>query len=335
MENTVSLKATGTPAEISIIVPVYKAEKYLNDCIDSVLEQTFPELEVILVDDGSPDHCPALCDAAAEKDSRIRVIHKPNGGLSSARNAGLNIARGNWVAFVDADDLLLPQAMEKAHRKAEETGADVVMYAFQFSDENGEVYPGWDTIVYDEVISRQELYNRLVIGMYQSMCNKLYRRRLFDGLRFPEGKRFEDTYTSPLLCERVRTMAGLPDSLYNYRQVPGSITHSGFSVGTLDRVEACYRMFLAMYEHHAETLCEAYRTILTGLVDIWWHLTPEERKSPRMKECIGYERDARHKLFRAHGVTLQAISDTILYTRSPSEYLARRRERLAERKDQT
>ena len=94
-------------------------------------------------------------------------------------------------------------------------------------------------------------------------------------------------------------MASIPESLYQYRQVPESIMHSSYSVKTLDRVEACYQMFLGMYRHNAETLCEAYRTVLTALVDIWWHLTPEERRSPRMKECMGYERDARHKLWQA------------------------------------
>ena len=92
--------------EISIIVPVYKVEKYLNECIDSILAQTFTDFELILVDDGSPDNCPALCDAAAEKDSRVRVIHQQNKGLSGARNAGINVARGNWLGFVDSDDMI-------------------------------------------------------------------------------------------------------------------------------------------------------------------------------------------------------------------------------------
>ena len=315
--------------EISVIVPVYRVEKYLNDCIDSILAQTFADFELILVDDGTPDSCPALCDAAAARDSRIRVIHQKNRGLSGARNAGLDIARGRWAAFVDSDDMLLPQALEKAHSTAEKTGADVVLYGFAFTDENGKVYEGWDTTQYDEVIPQQEIYNRLVIGMYQSMCNKLFRRELFDGLRLPEGKKFEDTYTAPRIYERVQKMASIPESLYQYRQVPESIMHSSYSVKTLDRVEACYQMFLGMYRHNAETLCEAYRTVLTALVDIWWHLTPEERRSPRMKECMGYERDARHKLWQARAITLRGISDTIRYTKSPAKYLELRRERQA------
>ena len=99
--------------EISIIVPVYQVEKYLNECIDSILAQTFTDFELILVDDGSPDNCPALCDAAAEKDSRVRVIHQQNKGLSGARNAGIDVARGNWLGFVDSDDMIDPTFCEK------------------------------------------------------------------------------------------------------------------------------------------------------------------------------------------------------------------------------
>lgn len=107
---------SGRP-EISIIVPVYQVEKYLNECIDSILAQTFTDFELILVDDGSPDNCPALCDAAAKRNSRVRVIHKQNGGVSTARNAGLDAAQGNWIAFVDSDDTVEPEYLEKCIRQ--------------------------------------------------------------------------------------------------------------------------------------------------------------------------------------------------------------------------
>ena len=108
--------------------------------------------------------------------------------------------------------------------------------------------------------------------------------------------------------------------------------HSSYSVKTLDRVEACYQMFLGMYRHNAETLCEAYRTVLTALVDIWWHLTPEERRSPRMKECIGYKREAWKKLKQARGITPRSLWDMLRYTINSRKYLAARRKRLAEQK---
>ena len=110
---------------ISIIVPVYKVEKYLDRCIESVLAQTYTDFELILVDDGSPDNCPAMCDAWAEKDSRIRVIHKPNGGLSSARNAGLDIMKGEYVTFIDSDDTVLPNYLERLLTALTVNSADV------------------------------------------------------------------------------------------------------------------------------------------------------------------------------------------------------------------
>ena len=113
--------------EISVIVPVYKVERFLPACIDSLLAQTFTDFELILVDDGSPDNCPALCDAAAEKDNRVRVLHKPNGGVSTARNAGLDMARGKWIAFVDSDDSVQPDYLEKMHTAALAVGADIAL----------------------------------------------------------------------------------------------------------------------------------------------------------------------------------------------------------------
>ena len=123
--------------EISVIVPVYRVEKYLNDCIDSILAQTFTDFELILVDDGSPDGCPALCDAAAAKDSRIRVIHKPNGGVSSARNAGLDTVRGNWIGFVDSDDSIDPSYYEKIPQAAVPSGAEIAIGDIPYFEAGG------------------------------------------------------------------------------------------------------------------------------------------------------------------------------------------------------
>ena len=123
--------------EISIVVPVYRVEKYLNSCIDSLLAQTFADFEVILVDDGSPDACPALCDAAAAKDGRIRVIHQANKGLSGARNAGLDAAKGAWIGFVDSDDYIAPEMYEVLYQAVQSTGADLALCDYAEVDETG------------------------------------------------------------------------------------------------------------------------------------------------------------------------------------------------------
>ena len=126
---------------LSIIVPVYKVENYLPKCIDSILAQTFTDFELILVDDGSPDNCPALCDAAAEKDARVRVIHQKNGGLSAARNAGLDAARGAWIGFVDSDDYIAPEMYEVLYQAVQSTGADLALCDYAEVDEAGKPCP--------------------------------------------------------------------------------------------------------------------------------------------------------------------------------------------------
>ena len=143
--------------EISIIVPVYQVEKYLNECIDSILAQTFTDFELILVDDGSPDNCPALCDAAAKRNSRVRVIHKQNGGVSTARNAGLDAAQGNWIAFVDSDDTVEPEYLEKMHKAVLETGADFAICSSQCIDETGKTLAGGEHRLLNEFLPQEEV----------------------------------------------------------------------------------------------------------------------------------------------------------------------------------
>ena len=324
--------------EISVIVPVYRVERFLTVCVDSILGQTFRDFELILVDDGSPDGCPALCDAAARRDDRVRVIHQKNRGLSGARNAGLDIARGNWIAFVDSDDRVQSAFLERLHRAAQDADADAAICGTFCMREDGTLYPskqgdGYasDEMIHDEVLTGWEAINRLPLSAFQVSWNKLYRRQLFDGLRFPEGKRYEDTFTSPLLYQRVRRLACVSQELYIYRIVEGSIMHSKITLQSLDRVEAFYRMFLVMREQHTEDLCIPCAMVLTSLADVWKHLPPADRRSPRMKECIGYGRDAWRMLCSAHGITPRALRDTVVHAVSPHRYLDDRRRRLAKK----
>lgn len=220
--------------EISVIVPVYKVERFLPACIDSLLAQTFADFELILVDDGSPDNCPALCDAAAEKDNRVRVLHKANGGVSTARNAGLDMARGKWIAFVDSDDSVQPDYLEKMYTAALAVGADIALCGGQCVDEEGGVIGPGEPRITDEVMGREEALRRLVTPEYQVPWNKLYRRELFDGLRYPEGKAFEDTAFLPQVLERAACVCGTAGYPYNYRIVSGSAMHRKTTLKTLD-----------------------------------------------------------------------------------------------------
>ncbi|MDO5311667.1 MAG: glycosyltransferase family 2 protein, partial [Clostridia bacterium] len=178
---------------ISVIIPVYKVEDYLPACVESVLSQTYSNTEIILVDDGSPDNCPRMCTAFAESDSRIRVIHKENGGLSSARNAGIDAARGEFLAFLDSDDLWSPWFLERLYRAITETNADFAVCLFRRFQGKPDVVPALpaDHLCFSQRDAYECLFDHHNVNMVVAW-NKLYRARLFDKIRYPVGKLHED-----------------------------------------------------------------------------------------------------------------------------------------------
>lgn len=187
-------------AKISVIVPVYKVEPYLSRCLDSIINQTYRNLEIILVDDGSPDHCGEICDEYARQDSRIRVIHKSNGGLSDARNHGIDVATGDYIAFVDSDDYVTTDMYEKMLARLEFDNSDMVVCNYYRFDE-GSVPPEYGYInLPDRVLSKDEAFDFYlqIGGDYVSAWNKLYKRGIFADLRYPTGKIYEDTF---VICE--------------------------------------------------------------------------------------------------------------------------------------
>ena len=233
-------KRTENRPEISIIVPVYKVEQYLNECIDSILAQTFTDFELILVDDGSPDNCPALCDAAAAKDSRIRVIHKPNGGVSTARNAGLDAVRGNWISFIDPDDSIDKTFLEKMYRAAVQSGAEVASCNVLYLEADGSRSSYQDTPLRNEVISREEAIHRIRLTPLVQAATRLHRRDVLAGLRFPVGKNYEDAFTTPEVLEHTNSVACVEDVLYHYRLNPEGIMRGKVSLKNLDEIDANY-----------------------------------------------------------------------------------------------
>ena len=211
---------------ISVIVPVYNVEKYLARCVDSILAQTYGNLEIILVDDGTKDSSGAICDAFAARDSRVQVIHKENGGLSSARNVGLNVAKGEYIAFVDSDDWITPDAYAHLLGLLEKYEAKLACGGrFDVSGKTGEICRGLCPGK-EEVISAEELVGRIFLwdGCDSSACDKLYHRSLLENFRYPEGKVCEDvpvTYRIILQTDRV-VMSDRP--FYHYYHRPGSIS---------------------------------------------------------------------------------------------------------------
>lgn len=227
---------------VSIIVPIYRVREYLPRCIESILDQTYPALEILLVDDGSPDDCGKICEEYAGKDARIRVIHKENGGLSDARNAGMKVAGGTYYYFLDADDFLHPQAIETMMKAAEKSGCSLVWCDYLETDEDGTVrytqqYPSSaevDAAIRKapcELLPWQEaegwLYEEGSRGQRMVVAwNKLCLATLFSdepAIRFPVGKIFEDSFTTYKLIQRAGKVCALDVPLYLYRQRESSI----------------------------------------------------------------------------------------------------------------
>lgn len=212
---------------ISIIVPVYKVEPYLDRCIKSLISQTYKNLEIILVDDGSPDNCPVMCDAWAQRDVRIKVIHKKNGGLSEARNSGITVSNGRYLAFVDSDDYVDERFVECLYTQIRENGAQISCVGLQnFSDKDSVNIDTEQhrTILYQRKEAVVTLFDESKFGNYAG--NKLYDRKLFDTISFPDGKLLEDIATTYRLFEQCDTISYCPAKLYFYYQRAESILHS-------------------------------------------------------------------------------------------------------------
>lgn len=213
--------------KISVVIPVYNTEKYLETCLKSIVNQTWENLEIILVDDGSRDQSGEICDAYAKKDSRIVVVHKENGGLSSARNAGICAATGDYIGFVDSDDWISETMYEHLIQALEHTGASVAVCGMK----EMETYVKTDIPCGEEtLLSAREavggFFNRQIS---ESVCDKLYKKSLFESLRFPEGEINEDTVVAYRILADCGQAVQVDSREYFYRKRQGSITKSGYS----------------------------------------------------------------------------------------------------------
>ena len=198
--------------KLSVIIPVYCVEDTLDRCVKSIVSQSYHDFEVILVDDGSPDHCPELCDNWAKRDTRIHVIHKEHGGLSDARNVGIDAAIGEWLAFIDSDDELGEGTLEKVIPMME--SFDIVEFPFYraYGSKQQHLFT-FEPKVYDNM---EEYWLKGRAYDHTYVWNKIYRKSLFDHVRFPKGEVFEDIHTLPLLLKEARLIATTDQGLYYY-----------------------------------------------------------------------------------------------------------------------
>ncbi len=254
---------------ISVIVPVYKVEKFLHRCVDSILAQSFLDFELILVDDGSPDNCGAICETYAAADSRVRVIHQENGGLSAARNTGIDWVFANsdsrYLAFVDSDDWVHPRFLECLYGAVEQTRCQIS--ACGFVRTGGEALPE-DVDESVLCLSADDFYcdNTICGGSTAVAWNKLYHRSLFEGLRYPIGKLNEDEFTTYLAVYAAEKVAVTRAALYAYYQNPQGIMLSEWNPRRLHILEAFEQQIaFARERENARLYAKSVRDYIYGI----------------------------------------------------------------------
>lgn len=225
---------------ISVIVPIYKVEKYLDKCINSIINQTYKNLEIILVDDGSPDKCPQICDQYKKKDGRIKVIHKPNGGLSDARNAGMKIASGQYISFIDSDDYVSDDFIETLYDVMKSEKSDIVeCETIKFCD--GEVAKAAQEEFNTLTVKTEEGLKMLIAenGFHQHVWNKLYKAEIVKGVYFEKGKLNEDEFWTYQIFGKAKKISKINKPMYYYlQQRSTSIMGNTFGMRRLDALEA-------------------------------------------------------------------------------------------------
>lgn len=231
---------------VSIIVPVYKTEQYLSRCVNSILNQSYSNIEIILVDDGSPDDCPRLCNEFEEKYSNVKVVHKKNGGLSSARNAGLDVCKGNYISFIDSDDFIEKNFIRRLYESLKKFNADVAMVQYaQVTSESDLPYVKPQK---EKVYKNNDVEKAFLKLKIDSVCVGLYRAEVLEKQRFIEGKTSEDIPFNFDVFRKIKTFIYIPEKRYYYYYNPESISN-----GPLDKNMLNYLEF-------RKEICEYYST---------------------------------------------------------------------------
>lgn len=292
---------------ISVIVPVYRVEPFLPRCLDSLRNQTYRNLEILLVDDGSPDNCGKICDEYAEKDRRFRVIHKENGGLSSARNAGLDAATGELVGFVDSDDWIAPQMYETLLSALIKWDAQLSCCGrYDVREKTGERKIGLCPKS-DECLSGVAFAGRIFRydGCDSSACDKLYRRELLAGMRYPEGRVCEDMPVTYRLALKAQRVALCPEPLYYYFHRQGSITQTvEITDKTFHYSQNTAEIYPYIRKNYPEIAQSARFLRVHSLAHILLLLSQSDRETRKRYEA--QYRDARRALAKHTGFFLTA-----------------------------
>lgn len=256
---------------VSIIIPIFNVERYLNRCITSIADQTYQDIQIVLVDDGSTDRSPEICDSWAAKDSRVTVAHQTNGGVSIARNRGLDMATGEYILWVDSDDYIAPETVEIMMRTVMQTHADMVICDFKKGTDAQYTFETSAEIPCEQINSITAL-DRIYADAHSALryaapWAKLTKRSIYQDIRYPEGKIFEDIYTTHKLLLRCDRITVLDIPLFYYFQRPDSIMNATFSMKKLDYLQALVERIAFFKEHSFDALESiAYDELLHSLI---------------------------------------------------------------------
>lgn len=310
---------------ISIIIPIYKAEKYLEKCVNCVQNQTYQNLEIILVEDGSPDRSGEICDKLALRDERIKVIHKENGGAATARNAGLDVMTGEYVAFVDADDYMELQYIETLYQTLTSQKAQVAICGFKTVDETGKA------VVIDALHEKQEETESSVIGTFSgneiilqdlqghwehvAPWGKLYQVDLFEGVRYPKWVAFEDEQVFIHIFDKVEIAARSSQKLYYYVQHAGSLMNTAYSEKRCQTYLKMWRERITFYQDGQPKHKELYNCVLQAYVA--WNVLYLARYAHEMTK--GQQKELKKEIRRYFSCLFQAPH---LYSKKESMKLA-------------
>lgn len=252
---TGTLKSKEKLPLITVVVPIFKVEKYLDECVQSIICQTYQNLEIFLVDDGSPDRCGEMCDDYAKKDYRISVIHQKNKGLSGARNSAIDICRGEYITFVDSDDWISPDMIEQLYNSLILEGAQMSCTSPESFYEDGACSVRKDS---EEILvyTKEKALDCFLFNDYLTPCvwGKLYVKKLWTDVRCPEGKLFEDQFTTYKLIDQCEKIVYCTRPMYHYRKRAGSIGHSSFNKKTYDLYDAIHEEYDFIYSKYGESV---------------------------------------------------------------------------------
>ncbi len=301
---------------ISVIVPIYNVEKYLDKCIQSIVSQSYENLQIILVDDGATDRSGEISDQWARKDDRIQVIHQENGGLSDARNAGLSVASGKWVSFIDSDDFISADTLERMYTAATENSCDIAVCNMVRIYDDGSTEPFYQPVTDLQILSGDSRYETLC---QPSVCNKLFRINLLEGVRFPKGKYYEDTFVYHILAHRAQAIALTGHDGYFYLSRRDSIL--GQPVYTdryFDCVEAIYtRVDYFLKEKESGPLCYSCLSLYAVTSNAEKSITPTSENKERFQKMRQWYHVAYAYLMSRRDVNLKQKLRLVLLRYAP------------------